>query len=642
MEKSTVRKEEKSDLKFFVKQILLFSSLLLLYFITGKISLQFAFLNPSATPIWFPTGIALAAFLIYGNKMWPAVFLGALLVNYTTAGNILTSLLIATGNTLEGLIGAYLINIFANGKKVFFSLRDIIKFIFIVILITTLSANIGVFTLIIGGLATWSNFLQLWITWWLGDLAGALMVTPFILFWLADHSLRSRERPVEALFILFALLSMGLFIFGGFVDSIVKQYPFEFLLIPIIPWVVFRFGRRETMSAIAVLSMLAISGTVKGYGPFTIGTPDESLLVLQIFMSVVTITALVLAVAVAERRKAEERLKYTLDSMIEGFQVVDFDWRYVYLNDPVVKQAKSTKEKLLGQTMMEAFPGIEKTEMFKRLKECMKNRTAHRMENRFDYPDGTSRWFQLRIEPVVEGLLILSIDITPEKEAEKMKTEFIYLASHELRTPLSVIKGFTSMINSGNYGVVSAKLKRPFELIAESTDRLVGRVNDILNISKIEADRLNFKSGRYSLDSLLNEVINDLKPVVKEAHKKIVLDKHEKIYVSVDKTVALEVIKKVIASAINFVDKKVINVSVKKQGRLAVVFINDSGVEIKKENSEEFFSKIEFLKSRPRGESPGVGLGLYIAKEFTRKMGGDVWFENNGNTFVFSLPIASK
>lgn len=117
-------------------------------------------------------------------------------------------------------------------------------------------------------------------------------------------------------------------------------------------------------------------------------------------------------------RKSEQRYRTTLDSMLEGCQIIDPEWRYVYVNDAAAEQGHLPKRKLLGRTMVEVYPGIEKTEMFTHLKRCMKERVSHRMENEFSYPDGSKGWFDLSLEPVAEGVFILSMDITERKGAE--------------------------------------------------------------------------------------------------------------------------------------------------------------------------------------------------------------------------------
>ena len=115
---------------------------------------------------------------------------------------------------------------------------------------------------------------------------------------------------------------------------------------------------------------------------------------------------------------SEDRLQSTLDSMLEGCQIIDFDFRYIYINDSAAKQARRRKEDLLGHSMMEMYPGIDRTIMFSHLAYCLTSRVPYEMENEFTYPDGSKGWFELRIEPVPEGVLVFSIDITKRKETE--------------------------------------------------------------------------------------------------------------------------------------------------------------------------------------------------------------------------------
>ena len=122
---------------------------------------------------------------------------------------------------------------------------------------------------------------------------------------------------------------------------------------------------------------------------------------------------------ITDRKKAEERLKTTLDSMPQGCQLIDFHYRYLYVNDAVAKQGKTTKEELVGATMMEKYPGIENTDMFSHLRDCMEKRIRRTMDNEFTFPDESRGWFYLRIEPVPEGAFIFSEDITEIRKAEQ-------------------------------------------------------------------------------------------------------------------------------------------------------------------------------------------------------------------------------
>jgi signal transduction histidine kinase len=146
----------------------------------------------------------------------------------------------------------------------------------------------------------------------------------------------------------------------------------------------------------------------------------------------------------------------TLDHLMEGFQLIGFDWRYKYVNSTIITQSKlSRKSDLLGYTMMEKFPGIENTEMFKVLEECMGQRISRDIENQFYFPDDSAGWFELRIEPVPQGIFILSMDITEHKKAEHSKKEYLkgleemlFMTSHKLRVPIVQILGMSNLLEN--------------------------------------------------------------------------------------------------------------------------------------------------------------------------------------------------
>lgn len=112
------------------------------------------------------------------------------------------------------------------------------------------------------------------------------------------------------------------------------------------------------------------------------------------------------------------------DNMLEGVQVINRDWQYVYVNDAIVRQGKSTRDNLLGHTMMESYPGIEHTEVFSNIKKCMRERKPCQMINEFIFNDRTTGWFDLRMEPVEDGVLIMSFDITKQKQLENQLLRF--------------------------------------------------------------------------------------------------------------------------------------------------------------------------------------------------------------------------
>ena len=166
------------------------------YFVAGKVGLDFfGLLNPSASAVWPPTGVAIASLLLFGYRAAGAVFVGAFLVNYATAGGVLASLGIAAGNTLEGVVAAYLVTRFAHGAAAFERAVDLAKYaVLAAVLSTTVSATIGVGILTLAGLAAPATVGGVWLTWWLGDAAGAILVAPLIVLWFRDRTLHVLGR----------------------------------------------------------------------------------------------------------------------------------------------------------------------------------------------------------------------------------------------------------------------------------------------------------------------------------------------------------------------------------------------------------------------------------------------------------------
>src|SRR6059036_4189922 len=290
--------------------VMAFVGLTLIYFLAGKLGLKLAFLHASASPVWPPAGVALAALLVFGYRVWPAIFVGAFLVNVTTAGNVATSLAIASGNTLEALCGAWLVNRFAGGKTVFDRPQGVVKFALAAMVSTIISPAFGVTSLALAGFADWTNYGAIWLTWWLGDTTGDLLIAPLIILWsIASKRRWNRREAVEAGILLLLLFVLSEAVFGGWLTFSARNYPIGFISGPIVIWMAFRFTQRETATGIFILSAVAIWGTMHSFGPFAAETENQSLLALQYWTAVVTITAMALSAGMAERGRAEEALR---------------------------------------------------------------------------------------------------------------------------------------------------------------------------------------------------------------------------------------------------------------------------------------------------------------------------------------------
>jgi diguanylate cyclase (GGDEF)-like protein/PAS domain S-box-containing protein len=290
-----------------------------LYIGTARLGFLIAVPPGNISPIWAPSGIALAAVLLLGTRAWVGIWLGSFIANAWfflqitnpfSIAPLATASSIGAGSTFQALLGAFLIQRFVKSPIVIDRPRDVFKFTGIEALCCTVASTFGVTSLCLAGFAGWEAYAYSWWTWWAGDLVGVLVVTPLVTAW--NIQLKTRLNPwrsAEGLLLLFLMFAAGLIIFGGEFSSGNTHYPLEYVLIIFLMWAAFRFGQSGGALSILVISGMAIWGTVNGYGPFVRKPPDESFLLLQIFVAVVSVTGLALTATISKQKKMEEALR---------------------------------------------------------------------------------------------------------------------------------------------------------------------------------------------------------------------------------------------------------------------------------------------------------------------------------------------
>src|SRR6266480_2330986 len=409
--------------------------LTLVYFIAGKFGLMLASLYASASPVWPAAGVALAALLVLGYRVWPAIFVGAFLVNVTTAGNVATSLAVASGNTLEAMCGAWLVNRFSGGTTVFDRPQGVFKFALAALVSTIISPAFGVTSLALAGFADWTNYGAIWLTWWLGDTTGDLLIAPLIILWsIASKRRWNRREAVEAGILLLLLFVLSEAVFGGWLTISARNYPIAFISGPIVIWMAFRFTQRETATGIFILSAVAIWGTMHGFGPFVGETENQSLLALQSWTALLTITAMALSAGMAERGRAEEalresetRMSLAADAANLGlwiWNVPGGDERWVTEKWRQLFGFADSEPVTFDRFLEVVHPGDSE-----RAKQVVQHMLEHGGEYEIDYritrPDGSIRWiashgsveFDERGKPVLARGV--SRDVTKRKIAEE-------------------------------------------------------------------------------------------------------------------------------------------------------------------------------------------------------------------------------
>jgi PAS domain S-box-containing protein len=271
-----------------------------------------------ATAVWPPTGIALVALSLGGYRLWPGIALAAFWVNWWVQGAPwYASCGMAVGNTIEAVVGTYLLRRVVGFRGTLDRLRHVVGLVLLAALCSTLvSATIGVASGWLGGVFESAKVAEAWWTWWIGDMIGDLVLAPFLFVWCARPRIHvSRAGLAEAAALFLCVLGVSLLVFTDALPVKITDHPF--LLFPFLIWAALRFGQPGAVTATFVMSVIAIWGTHQGWGPFIRPTRHESLLLLQSFMAIAAMTTLVLAAVVSERRRAQEGLAKSREELEE-------------------------------------------------------------------------------------------------------------------------------------------------------------------------------------------------------------------------------------------------------------------------------------------------------------------------------------
>ncbi len=487
------------------------------YFAAAELGLSLAFVAEQVTAVWPPTGIALAAVVLLGPRIWPGIALGAFLANLYTDASPAVAAGIAVGNTLEALLGGWLLRR-AGMQPALERVVDVAALVLLAAFASTVvSATIGATSLCAGGLQPWSRFPALWSVWWIGDAIGALVMAPVLLTWLAPgRHARGRGTRSEAAAFGLVLLVVDAIVFTGRIGLAPAGYPLQYAAFPLVVWAAMRFGLRGAATTTLVTSAIAIWSTAQGLGPFAVASTHENLLLLQTFTAVVAVTGLLLAAAVCERdaaerraaaeyerlRTGEERLRLALDA---GHMAV-WDWNVAtgevawegYTEAMIGLPPGAfagTPEAFLDLVQADDRPAVQAA-----IVAAVERHADYVVQFRMVGPGGDVRWVAARGRVLADAggrparMLGVAIDVTERQQltdelraqaerladGDRRKDEFLAMLAHELRNPMAPLSTALHLLARN-----APDRDRFVAMASRQVTQLVRLVDDLLDVSRI-------------------------------------------------------------------------------------------------------------------------------------------------------------
>ncbi len=662
-----------SRLRFWASIVLI----TVIYFAAGKFGLMLAFRFPSASPVWPPTGIAIAVFLLLGFRFWPSVLIGAFLVNILTAGSFGTSITIAIGNTLEGLVGAFLIKRFAGGAKAFGQVHTVLLFIFFAAASSAISASVGSLSLLLAGSALWSRAPDLWFTWWLGDTVGALVIAPLLLLWVHNFKFRwSVRQSLEAVLLVEFMVLISFIVFSGNTQYGYAHYPLYISLLPIV-WAAIRFGLRETVTTIFLLACLAILGTLSGFGPFVSSSPNTSLNLLQFYIAIASSIGMILAAALQERRYAVEsleekvhertkeleialqkdrvnleRLRSIVSHLPSAALLMDEEANILELNEAYCRMfhIKRSPEQIRNMSSAELLERFLQGLLHPDEHMVKVRATIAKKEPLFDqeillkdgriilrdfiptYEDGKHR-----------GQLFLYRDVTRERRIDRSKSEFMSLASHQLRTPLTTMRWSLGRLTKDLAGKVSPTEEKFLRESLQAAARMSQTIDTMLKISRAEAQAIDLAIAEVDVCEMLRTKGQQFQPQYEAKRQTFTIDCSSPLSINTDPRFLSEILGNLLQNAITYTPEtgKIFLRAWQEKDAIRID-VKDTGYGIPLDQQQNVFQKFFRGHNVIDRETSGTGLGLYLVSLLTNVLKGTVTMqseEGKGTVFSISLPV---
>jgi len=634
------------------------------YFAAAKVSLLAAIPPGYATAIWPPSGIALAALLLAGNRLWPGVWLGSFAANLTIEGALLASAIIATGSSAQSFAVATMVRRYLGVPRNFVRAREVLLFVGLVAAGATLAPTAALLPLAAIYPLPGAELAANWWTWWQGDACGMLVFAPLVLSWTAPGIAWSPRKALEAAAFTVALLVACQLVFGADLGR-------TFVLMPFIVWAAFRFGQREVASASAVICALSLWYTLHAdVGPFA-GVPgNQSLLLLLAFVATVAVTGLMLSAVLGQLAAARAELEGRVSRSEQNFRlIVDsvVDYAIVMLDARGrVASWNAGAQRIYGYAAGEIVgaPLAPQHELDVAARDGHFEEENWRMRK-----DGSAFWAHVVVTAVRDpggellGYAKVVRDLTERKRTEQAlvgakvaaekaneaKSQFLANMSHELRTPLNSLLILAKLLADNAAGNLDAKQVRFAQTIYGSGNDLLALINDLLDLAKIESGAVTaLQMGAVRFEEIRADLERTFRPAAQQKSLEFSIELAPGLPATMrtDGTRLKQVLKNLIANALKFTQRGSVRLRVAPLEARSVAFaVADTGIGIPREKQALVFEPFQQADGGTARQYGGTGLGLTISRELARLLGGELRLESEpgrGSTFTLTLPLADE
>ena len=614
------------------------------YIGAAKVGLSLDVSHGVITPVWAPSGIALAALLILGVRFWPAVAVGAFVANATSDASLGVAAGITVGNTAAAVVGALLVR-----RLGFTPALDRVRSVLALVvggalLSTIVSATNGVTILAIAD-ATEDSYGTAWVLWWFGDAIGVLMVAPVLLVLYASRHMRPRPWQIaEGLAVLGAVAAVSSIVF------LAGAWRYPYLIFPLLLWAALRFRQIGAASASFLVGAIGTWGAVEGNIPLSGDTATERVQLAQALFAVVVVSLLVLAATLAERESGRAALAQAAARLAEAQSIAHIgSWEWDLRHDTItwsdelyrIFGLERGSEPLSYSPYLEQVHPEDRARVDETVRQALADGQPFSVEHRVVRRDGNERVVSGRGRALFEGDEPVSMvgtaqDVTEQRHVDRLREDILSTVSHELRTPLTTVLGFALTLEERRSELEQETIDEIVADIAQAARRLERLLADLLDIERLRLGHTVVRRERIDVGDLVRRVVADY-----PLGGRVVSINGGPVAASLDSAKMERIVDNLVVNAAKHTPPEgPIEIRVDTRGRDLLLVVEDEGPGIADEYKQEIF---ETFNRGPKVSSmtSGAGIGLALVSRFAAIHGGRTWVEDaqgGGASFHVLIP----